>query len=99
MKSASKKETGKEDVVKDVNHRLSMVGGDVRKTRAVNFVELLNLENVGEPNIFSVGGARIPVSEEKIIAGITKEGRGAGGEQAKPLIWTTWLQSAIRGVE
>ena len=69
-----KGENGREEEVKDVNGRLLLDSGDVRKRWAELFEELLNVDDPREANIVAVrGGARMPVFGARIVADITKE--------------------------
>lgn len=66
-------ETGKDDVVKDANGRMFWMS-DVRKWWGQYFDVYLNVKDVKATNIFAVcGDAHVPVKEERIAAGITKE--------------------------
>ena len=74
VKKVRKGETGKEEVVKDVNGQLLLESGDVRKRWAEYFDDLLNVEDAREADIVAVeGGARMPVLGERLVADITEE--------------------------
>ena len=74
VKMVRKGETGKEEVVKDVNGQLLLESGDVRKRWAEYFDDLLNVEDAREADIVAVeGGARMPVLGERLVADITEE--------------------------
>jgi hypothetical protein len=74
LRRVRKGENGRDEAVKDVNGRLLLERGDVRKKWAEYFEELLNVEDPREAYIIAVrGGARMPVLGARIVADIKEE--------------------------